>query len=206
MVCRSSEHLLSLINDVLDLSKIEAGQLQLDWSSFDLGAVIGKVVEGIRPLGVKKGLAIQMGVSPEVGVITGDPRRVEQVLLNLLSNALKFTENGSVRVEAEMEIATSGSEAEIEGSVGQPAEARKMVAIRVIDTGPGIREEDLGRLFRPFSQLDSSTGKRHDGTGLGLSISKRLVEHMGGGIWVKSEWGKGSTFGVDLPTEGGQKN
>ncbi len=183
MVSGSAEHLLALINDVLDLSKIEAGQLPLASERFDLGASIERAVAAVRPQAERRGLALEVAIGPGVGETTSDRRRVEQVLLNLLANGIKFTERGSVRVEALLE----GSR----------------VAVRVTDTGLGIREEEMDRLFKPFSQIDAGINKRHEGTGLGLSICKRLVELLGGRIWVTSEWGKGSVFGFELPVERG---
>lgn len=179
MVCRSSEHLLALINDVLDLSKIEAGQLPVEREPFDLRASIEKVTESVRALAERRGLALEVAIDPGVGSLMSDRRRVEQVLLNLLSNAIKFTEQGTVRLEATL------------------GEGR--VTLRVTDTGSGIRDEDLPRLFKPFSQLDAPLARPQEGTGLGLSICKRLVELLGGEIWVQSEWGQGSTFGLALP-------
>ncbi len=181
MVCSSADHLLALINDVLDLSKIEAGELQLVTEPFDLKASIERTVAAVRPQTERKGLALEVHVAPGVGTIASDRRRVEQVLLNLLSNGIKFTDEGAVRVEA------------------SPGEGR--VAVTVADTGPGIEKEEQGRLFAPFSQLDAGLDKRHEGTGLGLSICKRLVDLLGGTIWVDSELGRGSTFGFSIPTE-----
>lgn len=183
MVCNSADHLLALINDVLDLSKIEAGQLQFDIGSFDLRALIETTVEAVRPQARKKGLALDVCIEPLEGQMISDRRRVQQILLNLLSNAIKFTEEGNVRLEA------TGSE--------------HQVAFRVSDTGLGIRDEEQGRLFKPFSQIDAGINKRHEGTGLGLSICKKLTELLGGTIWVKSEWGRGSTFGFELPRGSG---
>jgi signal transduction histidine kinase len=183
MVCTSAEHLLALITDVLDLSKIEAGQLQLVVESFDLRSSIRKATDAIRLQAEKKGLKVDLDIAAAVGSITSDRRRVEQVLLNLLSNAIKFTERGSVRIEA---LRRGGR-----------------VAVTVADTGSGIKAEEQGKLFKPFSQVDAGINRRYDGTGLGLSICKRLVDMLGGAIWVKSEWGKGSTFGFDLPIERG---
>ncbi len=185
MVCKSADHLLALINDVLDLSKIEAGQMKLLLEPFDLGASISGVVGTARPLAEKKGLALLANVAPSIGTIHSDRRRVEQVLLNLLSNSIKFTEQGQVSVEAF-----------VKGD---------QVVVSVTDTGMGIKETDLASLFRPFTQLDSGITRRHEGTGLGLSICKKLVEMLGGTIWVKSEWGKGSSFVFELPMSGGKK-
>jgi PAS domain S-box-containing protein len=181
MVRASAQHLLSLINDVLDISKIEAGQLQTAYESFDLRSAIEKTAESARPLAAKKGLDLICTVSDEIGTIPGDRRRVEQVLLNLISNAVKFTEKGSVKIECEPE--------------------GDAISIRVVDTGIGVKAQDMGTLFQAFRQLDSGMTRKYDGTGLGLSISKRLVELMGGQIRVTSEWGSGSTFGFYLPKE-----
>ncbi|MBN1610633.1 MAG: PAS domain S-box protein [Polyangiaceae bacterium] len=183
MLQNSSEHLLALINDVLDLSKIEAGQLQVDIAPFDLRASIDRALEAVRPQAVRKGLTLEVDIDQGVSTLESDRRRVEQILLNLLSNAIKFTDQGHVHVEVKCE--------------------EHRVAVRVSDTGLGIRDEELGQLFRPFSQLDAGINKRHEGTGLGLSICKRLVELLGGEIWVTSEWGRGSTFGFELPYEHG---
>jgi signal transduction histidine kinase len=179
MVCKSAEHLLALINDVLDISKIEAGQLQIEFETFDFKASLEKVVDTVRPQAALKGLALELSVASEVMMIHSDRRRVEQILLNLFSNAIKFTDTGSVRAEA-----TLGPE---------------MIEVAVSDTGMGIKAEDQDRLFKPFSQIDAGINKRHEGTGLGLSICKRLIELLGGKIRVRSEWGKGSTFGFELP-------
>lgn len=181
MVRGSAQHLLSLINDILDISKIEAGQLQIAYEDYDLRQTIEKAVESARPLADKKGLELASSISPGIEKITGDRRRVEQILLNLISNAIKFTEKGSVRIECEPE----------DGKI----------TIKVIDTGIGIRTEDTETIFKAFRQIDSGITRKYEGTGLGLSICKRLVELMGGKIWVTSVWGSGSTFGFNLPEE-----
>jgi signal transduction histidine kinase len=183
MVCKSAEHLLALINDVLDLSKIEAGELRPSIQRFDLRTSVGSVMGTAEPLAKRKGLALEVRVDPAVGEISSDQRRVEQVLLNLLSNSIKFTERGKVQVD----VAIRGSR----------------VAIDVTDTGMGIKEEDLGSLFKPFTQVDVGISRRHEGTGLGLSICKRIVELLGGTISVRSEWGQGSVFGFELPVDRG---
>lgn len=181
MVKKSADHLLSLISDILDISKIEAGQLTVAAERFDLKESIMKVAQSIRPLTEKKGLDLSIQVAADVGTITADSRRVEQVLLNLLSNAVKFTESGSISVRSFKEGET--------------------YVTTVTDTGIGIRNEDLEGLFRPFHQVDTGLSRRYEGTGLGLSICKRLVELMGGSIRVESCPGKGSTFGFTLPLE-----
>jgi PAS domain S-box-containing protein len=179
MVNSSAHHLLSLINDVLDLSKIEAGQLEVRREPFDLQGSIRKVVQTVLPLAAKKALAIKFFISPEVTIIIGDQRRVEQILMNLLSNAIKFTDRGEITVECSLKTDT--------------------VATSVRDTGIGIRPEQQQELFRPFHQLDSGLTRRHEGTGLGLSICKRLLELMEGSISFVSEFGKGSVFTFVLP-------
>jgi PAS domain S-box-containing protein len=179
MVCSSAEHLLSLINDVLDISKIEASQLTLASEPFDLRAAFTKVIATATPMAEKKGLVLESEIAPKVRTITSDQRRVEQILLNLVSNAIKFTEHGRVRVVCSLQAGH--------------------VLIRVIDTGIGIKQEDMDKLFRPFQQVDSGIERQREGTGLGLSISKKLVEMLGGTIQVESEWGRGSTFSFTLP-------
>lgn len=183
MVCNRASHLLALVNDVLDLSKIEAGQLELVMESMDVRSVVEGVVATIRPQAERKGLELAVDIAPSIGTIQSDRRRVEQVLLNLLSNAIKFTEEGRVHVE----VTVNGDQ----------------VSIGVNDTGVGIEAQDQPKLFQPFSQLNTGLNRSHEGTGLGLSISKRLVEMLGGRLWLNSNWGKGSTFGFDLPTNAG---
>ncbi|HME55307.1 MAG TPA: ATP-binding protein, partial [Candidatus Lokiarchaeia archaeon] len=179
MVRDSSTHLLNLINDVLDISKIEAGQMQIMIESFDLRASIAKIIHTIQPQAEKKDLSVEVDIEPGVGPIVSDQNRVDQIILNLLSNAIKFTEKGKVRIEC--------------------SKIDDLVLIRVIDTGIGIKKEDVDKLFKPFRQIDNSITRRYEGTGLGLSICKKLVELLGGKIWVESEWGKGSTFSFALP-------
>jgi len=181
MVSDSSEHLLALINDVLDLSKIEAGQLKIANEPFAIRPVLDKVVRTVRPMAEAKHLALELDVATGVGEVRADSRRVEQVLLNLLSNSIKFTEQGYIRIACVLQ----GGE----------------VMISISDTGIGIKKEDLEKLFRPFTQVETGLTRQYEGTGLGLSISKRLVTLMGGTITVESEWGRGSTFSFTIPVE-----
>jgi len=181
MVKTSANHLLSLISDVLDISKIEASQLQVNFDLFNLAESIRKVTQSIVPLAEKKGLQLELQIADEVADITSDQRRVEQVLLNLLSNALKFTEQGRITVRV----------------VKQAQE----YSVTVTDTGIGIEADQSDHLFKPFYQIDTGLTRKYEGTGLGLSICKRLVELMGGSICLESKPGKGSSFGFRLPVE-----
>ncbi|MCB1103506.1 MAG: PAS domain S-box protein [Cephaloticoccus sp.] len=191
MVRGSAQHLLELINDVLDISKIEAGQMTVRCAPFDLREAIVDVSHSVQPLADRKQLEL---APPEIGpgldVMVGDRRRVEQVLLNLLNNAVKFTDQGRVILRAEK----VGAFVPPGGSEPQPA-----VRLAVTDTGLGIRAEDQACLFQPFRQVDTGLTRLHEGTGLGLAICRRLVHLMGGTIEVASEWGRGSTFTVTLP-------
>jgi signal transduction histidine kinase len=179
MVQDSALHLLSLINDVLDISKIEAGQVEIIAGRFDMPMLIQKSIEKFIPLTEKKGVRLTARIAPDVGTIVSDWRRVEQIIINLLSNAVKFTEQGEVRLECSIED--------------------DWMVIRVTDTGIGMKPEDMDAIFKPFQQIDSGITRQYEGTGLGLSICKRLVEMLGGTIWVESEWGKGSAFSFTLP-------
>ncbi len=188
MVQKSSHHLLDLINDVLDISKIEAGELRLSVHPFDLALSVEKVALAIKPLAEAKGLDLRVTMDPRIRVLRGDQRRVEQVLMNLLGNAVKFTERGAVSVNGH-----AAGEGVLEG-----------IRIEVSDTGIGIRSEDLPTLFQPFKQVETGLARKHEGTGLGLSICKRLIDLMGGTIGVRSVPGSGSTFAFTLPLEGRQ--
>ncbi|MCE9576496.1 MAG: PAS domain S-box protein [Deltaproteobacteria bacterium] len=185
MVRSSARHLLELINDILDLSKIEANQLTVRRAPFELRASIERAIATVRPLADKKGLTLASAVAPAVGVITSDARRVEQILLNLLNNAIKFTDAGGVDLAADL--------------TGEPG--ARTVVVRVTDTGIGIRPEDLPTLFQPFRQLDSGLARQHEGTGLGLAICRRLAALLGGDIAASSTWGQGSEFVFTLPLE-----
>jgi signal transduction histidine kinase len=181
MVQNSAHHLLDLINDILDLSKIESGQLKIDAAPFDVRESIERTMKLVQPLAARKELLLESEVAPQAGVMVGDRRRFEQIIINLLNNAIKFTDSGKVRLECDLI-------------------AGKML-VKVIDTGIGIKSEDLGKLFQTFQQIDTGLTRSHEGSGLGLSICKRLVEMMGGKIEVASEWGKGSVFSFELPRE-----
>ncbi len=175
----SAQHLLDLINDVLDISKIEAGQLVLSIQEMNLTQVLQRTIDSVRPLADKKHLTLSASLPEEEILIVSDERKVGQIFLNLLNNAIKFTERGSVSLEL--------------------LRQEYSVLVHVRDTGIGITEEDRDKLFKPFSQIDTGLTRNHEGTGLGLSISKRLVDKLGGTITVESAEGRGSTFSVMLP-------
>ncbi len=184
---RSGENLLNLINDILDLSKVEASQLELEQTGFSLNDHLEKVIEMVAPRALEKGLTLTWEIAPDVHTdLVGDPTRLRQVLLNLLSNAIKFTNAGEVTLR----VAPDGD-----------ASVPTTVRFTVSDTGIGISTEQQSQVFERFAQADSSTTRRFGGTGLGLTISKRLVELMGGRIWVESEVGKGSLFAFAAPFE-----
>lgn len=190
MVQGSARHLLELINDVLDISKIEAGQLEVQARAFDLSASIGRVMDLMRPLAEKKSLTLRAEVPPDFGELLSDRRRVEQVLINLMNNAIKFTECGGVTLTVDVIS---------DFQILPEDEPRPVVRFQVEDTGIGINAEDLTTLFQPFRQLDSGLTRQHEGTGLGLAISRKIVALLGGDIHVTSERGKGSVFTVTLP-------
>ncbi|WP_225887118.1 PAS domain S-box protein [Nodosilinea nodulosa] len=188
MVRTSARHLLALVNDVLDISKIEAGQLEVAREPFDLQQAIAKVVAIVQPQADTKALDLRVEVAFNLGQAVTDQRRFEQILLNLLSNAIKFTACGEVVLNAAL----------VED---HPSAATGSMALRlqISDTGMGIKAEDLPSLFQPFRQIDSGLARNHEGTGLGLAICSRLISLMGGEIKAESTWGKGSTFIVILP-------
>ncbi len=175
----NGRHLLDLINDVLDLSKIEAGQLVLALDDYSLKSVVETVCTAVEPLAREKKLAFKVDVAPNLPLGHGDERRLVQVLLNLVGNAIKFTDSGEVAIKA----------SNLNGSFE--------VAVR--DTGPGISMADQAKLFQLFQQADNSITRKKGGTGLGLAISKRIVEMHGGRIWMESSPGHGSTFAFRLP-------
>ncbi|MGB7031639.1 MAG: ATP-binding protein [Syntrophobacteria bacterium] len=176
---KNGRHLLGLINDVLDLSKIEAGQLVLSLDDYSMKEVVHTVFTSVESLAAEKNLQLKVSVAPEVAQGKGDHQRISQVFLNLVGNAIKFTEAGEVRVEATASDDT--------------------FVISVSDTGPGLSEADQQMIFEEFHQADGSSTRKKGGTGLGLSIARRIVEMHGGRIWVESTEGKGSTFWFTLP-------
>ena len=186
-IYNSGQHLLGLINDVLDLSKIEAGKMEL---SFDDGVKLNELINSVMSTaaGLVKDKPIQLvrELADDLPPVRADSMKVRQVVLNLLSNAAKFTDKGTITVRSEL------------ASAAQP-DGRPVVLVSVIDSGPGITLEDQEKLFQPFSQVDGSMTRKTGGSGLGLSISRHLVEMHGGRIRVKSEAGKGSTFFFTLP-------
>ena len=199
MVRNSSRHLLSLINDVLDISKIEAGQLDVSAEPFNLRATLEKSAATLKPAAEKKGLTLGIQIGADLESVVGDPRRVEQVLLNLLNNAVKFTERGTIELCAAI---ITDYRPPYASQASNPTSA---VKVSVADTGIGIRPEDLCELFQPFRQVDTGLARKNEGTGLGLAICRRLAELMGGEINAASVWGKGSTFTFILPLKGKAK-
>lgn len=178
MVKSSSEHLLSLITDIIDLSKIEAGKIDLRLESFELAAIVSEVLCSFQNAAQRKGLSLLAEVPPGIAIMS-DKRRIRQVLMNLVGNALKFTEHGNVRV------------------IGQ--QKNGVMEVSVCDTGIGIKGEDLGKLFKTFSQVTTAEAPKHEGTGLGLYLSRKLITLLGGEIRVESEFGSGSVFSFTVP-------
>src|SRR5258706_8984654 len=182
----AGKHLLALINDILDLSKIEAGKMELFLETFEVRTLVDEVRATIHPLIEKNGNVLELDCPPDVDGMHADVTRVRQILFNLLSNASKFTEGGTVRLQLRREEADDGD----------------TVVFRVTDTGIGMTEEQLGKLFQAFSQADASTSRKYGGTGLGLVICRRFAQMMGGDVSVESTMGEGSIFTVRLPARG----
>jgi CheY-like chemotaxis protein/anti-sigma regulatory factor (Ser/Thr protein kinase) len=181
-VLRAARHLLALINDILDLSKIEAGKMEVHLESFPVAPLVDEVAKIVEPMATKNGNRIIVEHEP-VGSIYADQMRVRQALLNLASNACKFTSNGTVTVSV---LKAGGDRGEL-------------LRISVADTGIGMSPDQLDKLFQEFTQADSSTTRKYGGTGLGLAISRRFCQLMGGDISVESELGRGSTFTIEIP-------
>jgi protein-histidine pros-kinase len=182
----SSKHLLSLINDLLDLAKIESGNVELTLEPVVCQSVLEEVAGALRPLSESKGLEFQIKAPSSDLVVQTDRRAFAQILLNLTNNAIKFTENGSIRLELDQHWSN--------GSL--------LTVVSVIDTGIGIRPEDQAKLFRAFEQVGSSRARRHEGTGLGLHLSQKLAALLGGHIQFASQFGRGSTFSLVVREDG----
>ncbi len=179
-ILSSGRHLLNLINDILDLSKIESGKMELKFGNFPLPDIIESLRSIMIPIIAPRKQSLEVYVEEELPLVNGDKSKVRQVLLNLLSNATKFTpDGGKLRIEAVKE--------------------NKQCRVGVIDTGIGIKKESYEKIFEPFTQLDSSLDDDKGGSGLGLTIARQIVEKHGGRIWVESEYGKGSHFYFTLP-------
>jgi signal transduction histidine kinase len=183
----SGQHLLSLINDILDLAKVEAGRMELNLATFDLPAAIDNALTLIRERALRHGIALSVEVDSQLGGLNADERKLKQILLNLLSNAVKFTpEGGRITVGARL--------------LGD------MVEIAVNDTGIGIAPEDQAAVFEEFKQVGTDYKHKAEGTGLGLALTRKLVELHGGAMRLESEPGKGSTFAFTLPLNATAQN
>jgi signal transduction histidine kinase/DNA-binding response OmpR family regulator len=181
----AGKHLLGLINDVLDISKIEAGKMDLYLESFDVGAMAREVSHTITPLLNKNGNTLDISITPNVGIMHADQTKLRQALFNLLSNACKFTDKGRITLAIQRE----------------PFEGRDTTFFHVTDSGIGMTEEQMGRLFQAFVQADAGTTKKYGGTGLGLAITRKFCQLMGGDATVSSVYGKGSTFTLRIPSQ-----
>jgi len=181
-VHRAGTHLLGLINQVLDLSKIEAGKLELAPERVNLAPLIDEVIGTARQLAEQNQNRLVLDAEPGLGAITTDPMRLRQILLNLLSNACKFTKQGEVKLQAR-----------------KVSDDHSWIELAVIDTGIGMTEEQIGKLFQEFTQAEASTARNYGGTGLGLAITRKLARMMGGDVTVTSAPGQGSTFTARLP-------
>jgi signal transduction histidine kinase len=184
-ICTSGKHLLKLINNVLDLSKIEAGKMDLYVETFDLEQLVEEVAATAEALVAKNSNRFELRLPPDLGELKGDATKLKQVLLNVIGNAGKFTENGTISLEVRRENDYDGS----------------WVVFRMTDTGIGMKPEQLAKLFQAFTQADAATTRKYGGTGLGLVLSRRFCQMMGGEIGVKSEFGKGTEFTVRLPSD-----
>ena len=195
----AGKHLLGLINDILDLSKVESGKMALYLEDFEIANMVTEVASTVRPLVAKNGNQLEVVCPADIGMMRADTTKVRQTLFNLLSNASKFTERGVIKLE----VAKANSHQSSVISPGRPPNTDHcpLITFRVTDTGIGMTEEQMGRLFEAFSQADASTTRKYGGTGLGLAISRKFCRMMGGDLSVSSEPGKGSTFTATLPSE-----
>ncbi|MCL1490942.1 MAG: HAMP domain-containing histidine kinase [Pseudanabaena sp. Salubria-1] len=184
-IYRSGKHLLDLINDILDMTKIEAGKLEIYYDDFDVPMLVWDASQTIQPLLLKNNNHLEIECDQQLGGIRADMTRVRQVLLNVLSNACKFTKSGVIKIQVNRKKSVLG----------------EIFCFTISDTGIGISPENLQKLFQPFNQADSSTTRQYGGTGLGLAISHRLCQMMSGDITVISELGIGSTFTICLPID-----
>ena len=182
----SARHLLSLINDILDVAKIEAGKVTLELQKVQCQSVVRDVVDTLRPLALQKNLTLELDLADTPIVLETDQRALTQILLNLGNNAIKFTESGSVRVSLTQ----------------RQGEGPQVIEFSVTDSGAGIREEDQAKLFQAFSQLDSTSTRHAEGAGLGLYLCQNLANLIGGSLFFKSDFGQGSTFTLALPRRG----
>ena len=182
-ISKSGKHLLSLINSILDLSKVEAGKMELNYKQFELASKINTIKSLVSPIADKKNIQIEIDIDSDLATICADEARFAQVMYNLVDNAIKFSyENGHIKIGARRK--------------------GEMVEITVCDTGIGVKPEDQSKLFKPFSQVDSFLSKKYEGTGLGLSLVKQIVKLHGGYVWFRSNPGEGSTFAFAIPIEG----
>ena len=194
----SATHLLGLINDILDLSKVEAGKMELHLETFDVANLVAEVRDTIQPLVAKKSNRLIVDCPADIGAMRADQTKLRQALLNLLSNANKFTEEGEITLRVWKE---EGRMQNAESAASSLHSSFCLLHFQVTDTGIGMTAEQISRLFQAFTQADSSTGRKYGGTGLGLAITKQFCELMGGRVEVQSEPGKGSTFTIRLPAE-----
>jgi signal transduction histidine kinase len=179
----AGKHLLELINDVLDLSKIESGKMTLYCENIDIAAMVRDIESTILPVVQKNGNTLTVEMPEDIGVIQSDLTKIRQTLFNLIGNAAKFTKAGQIRL-----------------TVGSHTKSRRQfITFAISDTGIGMKPDQLGRLFEPFTQADASTTRRYGGTGLGLAITRHFCRMLGGDISVESEVGKGTEFSVLLP-------
>jgi len=204
-VLTSSRHLLSLINDILDLSKVEAGKFELELTDVNLKEVLANSLVMIKEKAMKNGIQLSTDVYGIPEAITADERKLKQIIYNLLSNAVKFTPNGGEICLMSKKISRDDLKMmhlELSETQNLKFETGDFIKISVIDTGIGIKPEELKRIFSPFEQVENSASREFQGTGLGLSLSRSLVELHGGRIWAESEGeGKGSRFSFILPVK-----
>ena len=200
----AGKHLLGLINDILDLSKIEAGKMELALETVDVAGLVRDVSTTVGPLMEKNGNALVVHVAPDVGEMVTDPTRLRQILFNLLGNAAKFTDHGQI----ELRVASCELRVGMTDSRRAPSHSplatrnSQLITFAVSDTGIGMTEEQLGRLFEAFAQAEATTSRRFGGTGLGLALVRHFSQSLGGDVSVTSTPGQGSTFTVRLPVAG----